>query len=102
MKQRGRHRRRRRGTALRAVLTGTALALTAAATLISTSQAQVTERPGALKPLTSPADTGLLRLREQLVPARTLDTLAASMGRPVGVDTVLRGADRTLREGSDC
>ncbi|GAA1035707.1 hypothetical protein [Streptomyces murinus] len=102
MKQRGRHRRRRRGTALRAVLTGTALALTAAATLISTSQAQVTERPGALKPLTSPADTGRLRLREQLVPARTLDTLAASMGRPVGVDAVLRGADRTLREGSGC
>ncbi|MFY4717067.1 hypothetical protein [Streptomyces sp. LaBMicrA B280] len=102
MKQRGRHRRRRRGTALRAVLTGTALALTAAATLISTSQAQVTERPGALKPLTSPADTGLLRLREHLVPARTLDTLAASMGRPVGVDAVLRDADRTLREGSGC
>ncbi|MEU3026723.1 hypothetical protein ACPCBC_14335 [Streptomyces incarnatus] len=102
MKQRGRHRRRRRGAALRAALTGTALALTAAATLISTSQAQVTERPGALKPLTAPTDTGLLRLREHLVPARTLDTLAASMGRPVGVDAVLRGADRTLREGSGC
>ncbi|MFH8337659.1 hypothetical protein [Streptomyces sp. AM6-12] len=102
MKQRGRHRRRRRGAALRAVLTGTALALTAAATLISTSQAQVTERPGALQPLTSPADTGLLRLREHLVPARTLDTLAASMGRPVGVDAVLASADRALREGSGC
>ncbi|WP_153812785.1 hypothetical protein [Streptomyces sp. SUK 48] len=102
MKQRGRHRRRRRGAALRAALTGTALALTAAATLISTSQAQVTERPGALKPLTSPADTGRLRLRESLVPARTLDTLAASMGRPVGMDTVLADTDRTLREGSGC
>ncbi|MGW3263286.1 hypothetical protein [Streptomyces sp. NPDC001056] len=102
MMHRGRHRRRRRGTVLRAVLTGTALALTTAATLISASQAQVTERPGALKPLTSPADTARLRLREHLVPARTLDRLAASMGRPVGVDAVLAGADRTLREGPGC
>ncbi|MEW2619395.1 hypothetical protein [Streptomyces sp. NPDC048106] len=102
MMHRGRHRRRRRGVALRAVLTGTALALTAAATLISTSQAQVAERPGALTPLTSPADTGRLRLRERLVPARTLDRLAAAMGRPVGVDSVLADADRTLRTGPDC
>ncbi|OIK27505.1 hypothetical protein [Streptomyces malaysiense] len=102
MKRRGRHRRRRRGAALRAVLAGTALALTAAATVISASQAQVTERPGALKPLTSAADTGRLRLREHLVPARALDTLAASMGRPVGVTAVLADTDRTLREGSGC
>ncbi|MEU2060272.1 hypothetical protein [Streptomyces sp. NPDC013455] len=102
MKQRGRHRRRRRGAALRAVLTGTALALTAAATLISTSQAGVAEDPGALTPLTSPADTGRLRLQEHLVPARTLDRLAASMGGPVGVDAVLQSADRVLPEAADC
>ncbi|MGA5038713.1 hypothetical protein ACPCA8_16860 [Streptomyces capoamus] len=102
MKHRGRHRRRRRGAALRAVLTGTALALTAAATLISASQAEVGEGPGALKPLTSAADTGPLRLQEHLVPARTLDRLAAAMGRPVGVDDVLRSADRDLSEAADC
>ncbi|MFJ7150413.1 hypothetical protein ACIQVT_19765 [Streptomyces sp. NPDC100445] len=102
MKHRGRHRRRRRGAALRGVLAGTALALTAAATLISASQAQVAENPGALKPLTSPADTGPLRLQEHLVPAPTLDRLAAGMGRPVGVDAVLRSADRTLRGAAHC
>ncbi|MGJ5752573.1 hypothetical protein FB563_0671 [Streptomyces puniciscabiei] len=102
MKHRGRHRRRRRGAALRAVLTGTALALTAAATLISASQADVTDSPGALKPLSSPADTGPLRLQEQLVPARTLDRLSAAMGRPVGVDAVLAGADRAMRTSADC
>ncbi|MFF7970952.1 hypothetical protein [Streptomyces sp. NPDC007905] len=102
MKHRGRHRRRRRGAALRAVLAGTALALTAVATLISASQATVAENPGALKPLASRADTGSLRLREHRVPARTLNRLATSMGRPVGVDAVLRSADRTLREGAEC
>ncbi|GHG96927.1 hypothetical protein [Streptomyces rubradiris] len=102
MKHRGRHRRRRRGAALRAALTGTALALTAAATLISTSQAEVAEDPGALTPLTSPADTGRLRLQERLVPGRSLDRLAAAMGRPVGVDAVLRDADRRMREADDC
>jgi hypothetical protein len=102
MKHRGRHRRRRRGAALRAVLTGTALALTATATLISASQAEVAKDPGALKPLTSRADTGPLRLREHLVPARTLGRLATAMGAPVGVDTVLQSADRVLREGADC
>ncbi|MEV6804193.1 hypothetical protein [Streptomyces sp. NPDC051132] len=102
MKQRGRHRRRRRSAALRAVLAGTALALTAAATLISASQAQVTEDSGALKPLTSPADTARFRLQEHMVPARDLDRLAAGMGRPVGVDAVLAGADRTLRTADDC
>ncbi|MBL1084092.1 hypothetical protein JK359_19330 [Streptomyces actinomycinicus] len=102
MKHRGRHRRRRRGAALRAVLAGTALALTAAATLISASQAQISEDPGALKALTSAADAGRLRLQEHPVPARTLDRLSASMGTPVGVDAVLRSADRTLREAGDC
>ncbi|MGW2711345.1 hypothetical protein ACWC4J_20495, partial [Streptomyces sp. NPDC001356] len=102
MKHRGRHRRRRRGAALRAVLTGTALALTAAATLISASQADVTDDPGALKQLTSPADTSRLRLQEHRVPARSLDRLAAAMGHPVGVDAVLRSTDRTMREGDGC
>ncbi|MET8579800.1 hypothetical protein ABZX39_02775 [Streptomyces collinus] len=102
MKQRGRHRRRRRGAALRAVLAGAALALTATATLISASQATVAANPGALRPLTSRADTAPLRLREHLVPARTLNRLAASMGRPVGVDAVLHSADRSLREGAGC
>lgn len=102
MKHRGRHRRRRRGAALRAVLTGTALALTAAATLISASQAGVTEGPGALRPLTSPADTGPLRLQEHLIPARALDRLSTAMGGPVGVDAVLESTDRDMREGDDC
>ncbi|KOV69310.1 hypothetical protein [Streptomyces sp. MMG1121] len=102
MKHRGRHRRRRRGAALRAVLTGTALALTATATLISASQADVTDSPGALKPLSSSADAGRLRLQEQLVPARTLDRLSAAMGGPAGVDDVLASADRGLREADDC
>ncbi|MEU6770541.1 hypothetical protein [Streptomyces sp. NPDC046759] len=102
MKHRGRHRRRRRGAALRAVLSGTALALTAAATLISASQADVTDSPGALRPLASPADTGRLQLQERLVPARTLDRLSAAMGRPAGVDAVLASADRRMRASADC
>ncbi|MET8243967.1 hypothetical protein ABZV31_05750 [Streptomyces sp. NPDC005202] len=102
MKHRGRHRRRRRGRVLRAVLSGTALALTAAATLISASQATVGDNPGALKPLTSAAELGRLRLTEQPVPKRSLDRLAAAMGRPVGVGAVLRSADRTLRDAADC
>ncbi|MGW0084951.1 hypothetical protein [Streptomyces sp. NPDC003393] len=102
MKQRGRHRRRRRGRALRAVLAGAGLALTAAATLISASQATVAEDPGALKPLTSPTELDRLRLTERLVPERSLDRLEAAMGRPAGVDAVLAGADRTMRAGDAC
>ncbi|WP_399891149.1 hypothetical protein ACGH7X_30895 [Streptomyces sp. BBFR51] len=102
MKQRGRHRRRRRGRALRAALTGAALALTGAATLISASQATVADDPGALKPLTSDADTDALRLTEHRVPRPWLDRLSAAMGEPVGVDTVLDSADRTLRDAADC
>ncbi|MGV9254142.1 hypothetical protein [Streptomyces sp. NPDC003697] len=102
MKHRGRHRRRRRGRALRAVLSATALALTAAATMISVSQATVVDDPGSLKPLASPAELGRLRLTEHRVPERSLDRLAAAMGRPVGVSAVLAGADRTLRGAADC
>ncbi|KUN04943.1 hypothetical protein AQI95_18920 [Streptomyces yokosukanensis] len=102
MKHRGRHRRRRRGAALRAFLAGTGLALTAAATLISASQADVTDSPGALKPLSSPADTAPLGLQERLVPARTLDRLSAAMGHPVGVDAVLASADRGMSASGDC
>ena len=102
MKQRGRHRRRRRGRAVRAVLTGTALALTAAATMISASQATVGDNPGALKPLTSTSDTAGLRLQEEQVPEATLDRLAASMGRPVGIGAVLADADHSLRSAADC
>ncbi|MBC9727445.1 hypothetical protein [Streptomyces sp. TRM68367] len=104
MKHRGRHRRRRRGKALRAALAGTALALTAAATLISASQATVAEDPGALKPLAS-GETAPLRLAEHRVPQRWLDRLSSAMGRPVGVGTVLDdtdGTDGTLREASGC
>lgn len=54
MSARGRHRRRKRGRALRAVLTGAALGLTAAATMISASQATVGSDPGALKPSPRP------------------------------------------------
>ncbi|MFI1568529.1 hypothetical protein ACH4ZX_36845 [Streptomyces sp. NPDC020490] len=99
MKQRGRHRRRKRGTALRAFLAGTALALTAAATMISASQATVSHDPGPLRPLAASAGP---RLTEHLVPRRTLDRLAAAMGRPVGVRAVLDDADRALRTADDC
>ncbi|NEA48790.1 hypothetical protein [Streptomyces sp. SID10815] len=102
MRQRGRHRRRARGRALRAALAGAGLALTGAATLISTSQATVTDDPGALRPLTSAARLDPLRLTEQLVPERSLDRLAAAMGRPVDAGTVLTSTDRTLRAADGC
>ncbi|WP_037671610.1 hypothetical protein [Streptomyces griseus] len=102
MKHRGRHRRRRRGRAARAFLAGTALALTAAATLISASQATVTDSPGALQPLTSSAESRPLRLTEDLVPQASLNRLAREMGRPVGVSTVLENTDRDLRDAIDC
>ncbi|MFJ8590929.1 hypothetical protein [Streptomyces sp. NPDC093598] len=101
MKHRGRHRRRRRGRALRATLAGTALALTAAATLISASQATVADAPGALEPVASD-EAGRLPLVEHRVPGRWLDRLASQMGRPVGVGTVLDSADRPLRSAADC
>ncbi|WP_369173269.1 hypothetical protein AB5J49_37390 [Streptomyces sp. R28] len=102
MKHRGRHRRRKQGRAVRAFLAGTALALTAAATMISASQATVGDNPGALEPLTRAADTGALSLHEQLVPQATLDELASRMGEPVGVRAVLESADRSLRGAAGC
>ncbi|MFF6988741.1 hypothetical protein [Streptomyces sp. NPDC010273] len=102
MSARGRHRRRKRGRALRAVLTGAALGLTAAATMISASQATVGSDPGALKPLTSASDLGALQLRERLEPQQSLDRLTSAMGRPVGVDAVLKSADHTMRDAADC
>ncbi|CAM5489152.1 hypothetical protein SALBM311S_08615 [Streptomyces alboniger] len=102
MKQRGRHRRRKRGRALRAFLAGTALALTGAATLISASQATVDGNPGALKPLSSATDTAALDLQAKQVPQRSLDRLASAMGRPVGVGAVLDDADGSLRAPGSC
>ncbi|TXS48422.1 hypothetical protein EAO75_15815 [Streptomyces sp. uw30] len=102
MKHRGRHRRRKQGRAVRAFLAGTALALTAAATMISASQATVGDNPGALTPLTRAADTGALRLQEQSVPQATLDGLSSGMGKPVGVSAVLETADRSLRDAAGC
>ncbi|MFG1667164.1 hypothetical protein [Streptomyces sp. Y7] len=102
MKHRGRHRRRKQGRALRAFLAGTALALTAAATMISASQATVGDNPGALTPLTRAAETGAFRLQEQLVPQATLDELSSGMGEPVGVGAVLATADRSLRAANGC
>lgn len=102
MKHRGRHRRRKQGRALRAFLAGTALALTAAATMISASQATVGDNPGALAPLTRAAETGAFRLQERLVPQATLDELSSGMGKPVGVGAVLETADRSLREANGC
>ncbi|MGW7263856.1 hypothetical protein [Streptomyces sp. NPDC054842] len=102
MKQRGRHRRKRRGQALRATLAGTALALTAAATLISTSQATDGDDPGALTPLTSSAEIGKLRLHENLVSESTLDTLTANMGGNVGVHGVLQSANHAMRGKGEC
>ncbi|GHB20125.1 hypothetical protein GCM10010377_07570 [Streptomyces viridiviolaceus] len=102
MKHRGRHRRRKRGRALRAALTGAGLALTAAATLISASQADtVADDPGALKPLAASA-ADELSLTEHRVPQRWLDRLASAMGGPVGVGAVLDTADHTLRDAADC
>ncbi|MGN9757861.1 hypothetical protein [Streptomyces sp. SD31] len=102
MKHRGRHRRRKQGRAVRAFLAGTALALTAVATMISASQATVGDNPGALEPLTRAAETGALSLHEQLAPQATLDELASRMGKPVGVRAVLESADRSLRTASGC
>ncbi|MBC2906479.1 hypothetical protein [Streptomyces cupreus] len=99
---RGRHRRRKRGRALRGVLAGTALALTAAATMISASQATVDHDPGALKPLTSRAELNTLSLREDLVPGQALDRLSSELGRPVGVGAALDDADGTLSDPADC
>ncbi|MEU7719312.1 hypothetical protein [Streptomyces tibetensis] len=102
MKHRGRHRRRRRGRALRATLAGTALALTAAATLISASQATVADAPGALKQVAASDGAGQPSLAEHRVPGRWLDRLASKMGRPVGVGAVLEGADLPLRDAAGC
>ncbi|MEU6915708.1 hypothetical protein [Streptomyces olindensis] len=102
MKHRGRHRRRRRGRALRATLAGTALALTAAATAISASQATVADADGALQPIGVSTAAGRLPLAEHRVPEPWLDRLASQMGRPVGVDAVLDDADRPLRNAAGC
>ncbi|MET9898779.1 hypothetical protein [Streptomyces sp. NPDC006446] len=102
MKQRGRHRRRRRGQALRATLAGTALALTAAATLISTSQATGSNSPGGLTELRSSSAAQQLRLHENLTSRDTLDTLSGNMGGNVGVDGVLDDADHAMRNTADC
>ncbi|MFE2276892.1 hypothetical protein ACFXAE_06425 [Streptomyces sp. NPDC059454] len=102
MKHRGRHRRRRRSRALRAALAGTALALTAAAAMISASQATDADDPGALKPLTASAETAPLRLTEHHVPRDALDRLSDGMGRPVGVGAVLADPDGSLGDAEDC
>jgi hypothetical protein len=102
MTQRGRHRRQKRGRAVRAFLAGTALALTAAATMISASQATVDAKPGGLKTLASSDRAAGLRLQERQVPQSTLDRLASAMGRPVGVSTVVDDADHSLRSAADC
>lgn len=102
MGHRGRHRRRRRGRALRAGLAGTALALTAAATLISASQATDADDPGALKPLTATSETAPLRLTEDSVPGDALGRLTEGMGPPVGVGDVLADPDGSLRDAADC
>lgn len=94
MKQRGRHRRRKQGRALRATLAGTALALTAAATMISASQATDGARPGPLKPLTSATALNELRLHEERYPA--------APGPAVRIADVVADADRALRPAADC
>ncbi|GAA3793775.1 hypothetical protein ACFS5L_37795 [Streptomyces phyllanthi] len=102
MGHRGRHRRRRRGRALRAGLAGTALALTAAATMISASQAVGGDNPGPLKPLTSASELGRLQLHENLVSEKSLDTLTDQMGGNVSVDGVLRSANHSMRNEAAC
>jgi hypothetical protein len=102
MTHRGRHRRRTKGRVLRATLSGTALALTAAAAIISTSQAAGSDNPGPLTRLTSSSEKAKLQLHENLVAESTLDTLQSNMGGTVGVDTVLRSADHPMRNKADC
>lgn len=102
MKHRGRHRRRRRGRALRASLAGAALALTAAATLISTSQAAGSPTPGALSSITSADELRRLQLRETLTDSTGLRTLTTEMGGAVDVDEVLRSANHAMRGEGDC
>lgn len=102
MQHRGRHRRRRRGRALRAALAGAALALTAAATLISASQAVSGDDPGGLTRVTARADTARFRLHEELTARGTLDTLSRAMGGNTGVHGVLASADRSMRNRSGC
>ncbi|MFF1451387.1 hypothetical protein ACFVYF_25105 [Streptomyces sp. NPDC058274] len=102
MTYRGRHRRKRRGQALRAVLTGTALGLTAAATLISTSQAAGGDDPGKLVQLESSAEIGKLQLHENLVSPSSLTTLTGNMGGNVGVHGVLQSANHPMRNKSAC
>ncbi|MCN9244290.1 hypothetical protein NGF19_26490 [Streptomyces sp. RY43-2] len=102
MKHRGRHRRRNRGRALRAALTGAALALTGAATLISTSQAVGGDNPGGLTRITSAHRMAQFRLHENLTDRGTLDTLTRSLGGGVGVHDVLASADHTLRDRPGC
>ncbi|MFJ7899786.1 hypothetical protein ACIQ6V_04605 [Streptomyces sp. NPDC096198] len=102
MKHRGRHRRRRRGRALRATLAGTAVALTAAATLISTSQAAGGDNPGGLTRVTAAAGTAGLRLHEDLADRPAVDSLTRAMGGGVDVHEVLQSADHPMRDRSDC
>ncbi|WP_329269470.1 hypothetical protein [Streptomyces sp. NBC_01451] len=102
MTYRGRHRRQRRGRALRGVLAGTALALTAAATIVSASQAVSSDNPGPLRSITSAAELTDFQLKEHLASKSSLDRLATSMGGTVGVSTVLEHTNRTLRGAAEC
>lgn len=102
MKHRGRHRRQKRGRALRGALAGTALALTAAATIVSASQAVSSDNPGALKSVTSAAELANFQLKEHQVAKSSLDRLASSMGGTVGVSTVLENTNRTMRNTAEC
>jgi len=102
MTYRGRHRRRTKGRVLRATLSGTALALTAAATIISTSQAAGSDNPGPLTSITSTSEVNKLQLHENLVSGTTLDTLQSGMGGNVGVGAVLDNANHPMRNKADC
>jgi hypothetical protein len=102
MTYRGRHRRRTKGRVLRAALSGTALALTAAATIISTSQAAGSDNPGPLTSITSSSEVNKLQLHENLVSGTTLDTLQSGMGGNVGVGAVLDSANHPMRNKADC
>ncbi|KAA0941471.1 hypothetical protein [Streptomyces apricus] len=102
MTYRGRHRRRKKGRVLRGALSAAALGLTAAATIITTSQAAGSDNPGPLKPLTSAAETNKLQLRENLVAGSTLDTLQSGMGGAVGVHDVLKSANHPMRGKAQC
>ncbi|MFD6419790.1 hypothetical protein [Streptomyces sp. NPDC060194] len=84
-----------------AVTWAACLALFATA-LTDTAAAAPLDNPGALTRITAAADLAKFQLKENRVPESSLNNLAAEMGTAVGVDTVLKSANHTMRNRSGC